>query len=398
MTRLASLLFASVSILGCAAGEDHELPDTLVDGAADTLSSPTSFGTFFQGTWQYGTLSSAQKIRNPAWSFELTAGASVKVTTRSAPLASEDLTLERAVVYLYKQQSSGVWKRVAKSDGSGFGKLSSALAQGQYRVIVKGVEDSDEGDFMLKLACTGAGCASGPQCLFGEQFGDVQDQKHGAIEAGNDSRLTSGAMLNAANQAQIIAAVNESSFHVSTIAEAFAAVDDHEIIRTMLTDVPGSRYFKAFEYGAGDNSYGAIFQGDNVHPVAAIHDGFLESCTILAQACVFGRALGEAEHMPDMNVTKTYAFKRASDVPAAFKPQIIEAVTYDGHVPTLAEVFSTVDENTVYVTTFRHTDAREFVLVQYYSGDTAVGSFFAKGQTQRLAEISDGSVESCAAF
>ena len=41
--------------------------------------------------------------------------------------------------------------------------------------------------------------------------------------------------------------------------QAFAAVDQQVIRRVDLYDEAGGRAFTAFEYGAGDNSYGAIF-------------------------------------------------------------------------------------------------------------------------------------------
>jgi hypothetical protein len=63
-----------------------------------------------------------------------------------------------------------------------------------------------------------------------------------------------------------------------TLGEAFAAVDQGEIAFTELWDASARRAFSAYEYGAGDNSYGAIFVHGTTTLAASIGDGDLSGC------------------------------------------------------------------------------------------------------------------------
>ena len=77
---------------------------------------------------------------------------------------------------------------------------------------------------------------------------------------------------------QIIEAVRQSSHEPTTVEEAFAAVDQNEINLTELWDASARRAFTAYEYGAGDNSYGAIFAQGTTTIAARIGDGDLYDC------------------------------------------------------------------------------------------------------------------------
>lgn len=401
MRTVATLSLATLSLVGCASQskEENELPDVLVDGAADSFSYPTQMGTLFERVWQYGTIDPAGSQRNIAYTFTVDGDAAIEITTREAPVDEHERDLTNTIVYLYKQTDAGTFRRIAKTDANDdFGVLARNVGAGTYRVLVKGTEARDGGDFMIRLGCEGDGCADGPQCLFGDTYWQLRETKRGAIQAYGRTELTIASQMNDATKAQIIAAVRQSSYEPNTIEEAFEAVDQNEINRDTYGDNLAGRNFKAFEYGAGDNSYGAIFEGSDPNPVAVIGDGDLYECKVFAQTCVFGRIKGEAAYMPDMKVTDELELSKPSDVPADLQAQLIAATTYDGQAPTLAEIFDTVDDGTVYVTTYKHADGRELVGFDYYSGDTAVGAFFAKGSTEQLGEISDGDVVNCKAF
>ncbi|MEZ4247173.1 MAG: hypothetical protein R3B99_02915 [Polyangiales bacterium] len=86
------------------------------------------------------------------------------------------------------------------------------------------------------------------------------------------------ATLTPVETAQVIAAVDVSSWDPTTLAEAFEAVDGGEINRTELWDASNRRGFVAYEYGAGDNSYGAIFEHGTTIVAARIQDGDLYGC------------------------------------------------------------------------------------------------------------------------
>jgi hypothetical protein len=72
-----------------------------------------------------------------------------------------------------------------------------------------------------------------------------------------------------------VRAVQESNAAVSTVAGAFASVDQGEVNIVSLVHTASGRRFTAFEFGAGDNSYGAIFTDGTTQLTAAIHDGDL---------------------------------------------------------------------------------------------------------------------------
>lgn len=82
-----------------------------------------------------------------------------------------------------------------------------------------------------------------------------------------------GAPLDALQEAQLIAAVKVSAHGgaVSTVEAAFAHVDQGEV--SYLTLETAGRRYVAVEYGAGDNSYGAIFDTTSPTPAARIEDG-----------------------------------------------------------------------------------------------------------------------------
>jgi hypothetical protein len=65
---------------------------------------------------------------------------------------------------------------------------------------------------------------------------------------------------------------------VTTVEMAFDRVDGHEINRIVLWHEGSNQFYVEIEYGAGDNSYGAIFYWGTPEKAAAIHDGFQEEC------------------------------------------------------------------------------------------------------------------------
>lgn len=65
---------------------------------------------------------------------------------------------------------------------------------------------------------------------------------------------------------------------------------------------------------------------------------------------------------------------------------------------TLAEAFENVDEETIWVSTYEHTDGRQFVEVQWYGGDNPVGTFFRAGSDVPVASNGDGDLFDCTEF
>jgi hypothetical protein len=76
----------------------------------------------------------------------------------------------------------------------------------------------------------------------------------------------SGMILEASRQA--------SYTGIKTLKDAFAAVDQNEIVVRFLTDKASGAKVIAVDYGAGDNTYGGLFDSAGIL-LAAIHDGDL---------------------------------------------------------------------------------------------------------------------------
>lgn len=114
-------------------------------------------------------------------------------------------------------------------------------------------------------------------CVFGDRYRDVFSS--GALIVLEREVLTSASTLGSLETSQVIAAVGVSAADPTSLAEAFDAVDGGEVNRTELWDASNRLAFVAYEYGAGDNSYGAIFAWDSTDIATSIQDGDLYGCT-----------------------------------------------------------------------------------------------------------------------
>jgi len=400
-TRFVASLLA-LPLLACATDpvEEHPLDEIIQDGKQDGFNYPTKFGPLFTNTWQYGLLDPAAKLRTPAWTFYLEGPARVTVASRQAP--TDDPWVTDTVVYLYKQRDAGTWRRIAKSDANGgFGAVTRDLEAGAYQAIVKGMQGNAEGEFMLRLGCEGPGCLT-EQCLFGDSFYALRQLKHGVTTTYKQAELTSASTLSPAEQAQIIAAVQVSSLgdEVTSIEEAFAAVDQGEINRFGVYDSLAGRSFVALEYGAGDSSYGAFFEGEAPVRVAEIGDGEIRACTAVPRTCILGRTYREAEHMPELTLVSRRSITKPTQVNRPFlEEQILVAVNQSSYeASTLAEAFAAVDQGELIHSVYRHTDGRELVAIEYGAGDNSYGAFFAADSTTMVASIGDGDLYDCTAW
>jgi hypothetical protein len=117
------------------------------------------------------------------------------------------------------------------------------------------------------LAVTAAGNSAQAQCVGGDVL---------AFDTLHEADIPS---LSALQAAQIVEAVRESAHtDVTTVEEAFDRVDDNEVNQIVLYDESWNQFYTEMEFGAGGNSYGAIFYWGFAIKVAAIHDGFQEEC------------------------------------------------------------------------------------------------------------------------
>lgn len=137
--------------------------------------------------------------------------------------------------------------------------------QGTTRVATPIVDDIFEG------------CTQGPQvCMLGVSFNDFR-----MLPVVSDNILRSSTGISATRRAQMVRAVQETRPEITNITQAFASVDGGEINERVRRDAVSGRTFVAYEYGAGDSSYGAIFEGSTNVPVGLIRDGDMYGCTAL---------------------------------------------------------------------------------------------------------------------
>lgn len=215
--------------------------------------------------------------RTHRFNIELPAAAAVTLAT----LPDEGGAEVDTQLSLLRRQPSGALKLVAKNDdhaGSRFSSIERTLVAGSYLLEVR-ARRAARGSFVLATRCAGDGCPP-PSCLFGQQFADLRSNERLRIES--EVFITDVAQLDGTlAREQLVLAVQQSSHSdVTTAEQALARVDQAEVRVMELHDVEGAGSFTVLEYGAGDNSYGAIFLADTLELLASIHDGDLLACTL----------------------------------------------------------------------------------------------------------------------
>lgn len=104
-------------------------------------------------------------------------------------------------------------------------------------------------------------------------FNDFLDQ----VTTTSRADVTSASTVDSLLTKQLIAACHQSSYtDVKTLADAFEAVDQGEFVVRQVKDKKTGETYTAVDYGAGDNTYGAIFKTGSSKPVVGIHDGDLQ--------------------------------------------------------------------------------------------------------------------------
>lgn len=116
-------------------------------------------------------------------------------------------------------------------------------------------------------------------CVFGLTYRDI-GRLGGTIIVARRV-LDPSSSTNATQRTQIVAAVQHAYSDVTTVSQAFAAVDESEINQVEIWDASNRRPYTAYEYGAGDNSYGLVFEHGTTNVASRIIDGDLYSCTAL---------------------------------------------------------------------------------------------------------------------
>ncbi|MCP4448340.1 MAG: hypothetical protein GY811_23820 [Myxococcales bacterium] len=124
-------------------------------------------------------------------------------------------------------------------------------------------------------------------CLFGQVYSEVFENPRFLFVEKSKLVLADAQALTANEQSRILLTVGESGADSDiSLQEAFAFVDSGEINKSRFWDGSNDLPFVAYEFGVGDNSFGAIFQADTGVLAARILDGdFYDGTTAADLGC-----------------------------------------------------------------------------------------------------------------
>jgi len=398
---LSSLLLAAATAFaftGCDDGAIDKGPEDAVpaDGKLDSFARPTDHGAIGFSTNVDSFLTADAKYHT--WTFSLSGNAAVHLYTHPQ-LTARSVT--DTVIYLYKRGPNGWGSYVARNDddgGSLFSGLDRNLGAGEYRLLVKGYAASTRGQFAVTVDCEGAGCtpAPAPSCLFGDTFGALLESTATRITGDRELHVTDS--QSALDKQRIVLAVQQSAHtDVTTVEQAFAAVDQQVIRRVDLYDETGARAFVAFEYGAGDNSYGAVFAYGSATIVSKIHDGDLEACTARAQTCALGADWFATRNSPAFTRGASRVVTAASQLTGTDATDALAAIRVAyADATSLANGLTKVDGKQLNVVDLNHTATGTKVRAfEYGAGDNSYGAIYKAGTTTRFATIVDLTYYDC---
>jgi hypothetical protein len=390
----AALLLVLIPLIGCVDGGDKgPESDVPVDGKLDTMQAPTEHGVLPFGNTTVASLTAAAGFHT--WTFDLSDDADLEVFT-AAPYPHAHAV--DTVLYLYKQKDNGTWgSYIARNDDTGthvWSTIDKHLHAGHYRVLVKGYDRTIRGKFALTAECTGTGCTPASTCLFGATYHDAiaQTELNPWV-----NQLHVGDYMTDLTKAQIVASLRDTGWDVSTVEEAFTHVQDGYINVGHYYETAASTAFVSYEYGSGDNSYGAIFEARSTTMVAQIHDGDLYGCTAVAQVCLLGQTYHDLLESPDYDKDATRAVTSPAQVSAIEGQALVLAVHESWpDVTDVAGALAVVQDGTVNVTTLRHrADGTALTAFEYGAGDNSYGLIVYAGTVTTAAAINDGDLYGC---
>lgn len=413
--HLLRTCFVSLSLLGALAasacgshaddGEDDPLGDLDDDAKADSLASPTMHGPIFFGT------SVAERLRGGArfhgWGFALTDEAEVSFETFG-------IDAERSldtVVYLYQRRgTTNRWTMVDKNDdneglATAFSRARTALAAGEYRVIVKGKKRTTKGDFRLEASCAGAGCPSEP-CLFGDSKNATMDwlpRSYFTEDRAASIVLTPYNVGERSPRANLVrrALTVVTGEPIDTVAAAFHAAEDGFIRERHFTDASGATYWAISVGNERDGSHHSVVFASAVNLEPLVH--FVERgqpggfCKVRPPTCALGAYLGELEASGEFT-REVEAIDRDSSLSAALAKQLMAAAVEFADLAQPDEIFASADAVEAWALRDGRDDATYDLVRLVDSAGDDWGAVFVAGSTERVAVIRDGSFELCTRF
>ncbi len=382
-------------------GDEEDLPSD-GSGKEDSFRKPTDHGPIEFGVAAHTVLTDDE--RHHTWTFELSGDANVDLTTSYSLLGQRKTD---TVLYLYKEGPTGWGPYIARNDDYGgkvYSQLIRSLGAGRYRALVKGYLATTRGKFKLTVGCTGDGCVPAVEpggCLFGDTYGDLEGNPALAIDNRNVITAATLGNLTAEDQQRLMVAVQQSAHvDVTTPLEAIGRVDGGEVNVTWMHEPAARRSFIAFEYGAGDNSYGAIFDRHTGALVTPIHDGDLLGCTVVAETCLlpedYTALRADPAFVPELARTITSG-AQVYDVEAE---QVLSALRRSfASVTTIDQGLAFVDDGRVHLDLYRHAPTGTYLmLVEYGAGDTSLGTIYYADSLVIAGIINDLYIEGCSLF
>ncbi len=161
------------------------------------------------------------------------------------------------------------------------------------------------------------------------------------------------------------------------------------------------RTFVAFEYGAGDNSYGAIFTKTDGSMVTNIHDGDLEHCTTKAETCLLSDDWYEMRNDPAFTRTASRVVTSASQLSALESQQALDTFrrSYYPDAVSLADGFAMIDGGQLNIASYTHVaTGTKLTVFEHGAGDTSVGVIFYAGELRHAGTIDDLFIGNCTLF
>jgi len=172
-------------------------------------------------------------------------------------------------VFLYEPAAARTF--VALEYGAGDNSYGAFFA-GRTATLVARIHDGD------LEACT----VHAQTCLLGATYFEMRTNPGYSVLA--TRVVTDADTLAGVEEDQALLALREAyGDAIASNAEGIARADDHQLnIITYLRTGTGAR-LHAFGFGAGHNSYGAVFYGDTVAMAAAINDGDFYECSFFME-------------------------------------------------------------------------------------------------------------------
>ncbi|MBP9089364.1 MAG: proprotein convertase P-domain-containing protein [Kofleriaceae bacterium] len=411
MHRLLALLLSSATLLSCVTddrGEEFDPPTEA--GKDDSQRRPTDHGTLAFGAAQIATISTEAGFH--AWQFELTGDANIDAWTTYALLGQRRVD---TVMYLYKQRPGvnggpSTWgPYIARNDNDGsrtYSRIKRTLGAGRYRLLVKGYAATTRGRFAIELGCSGTGCVAAQRaCVLGDTYQSAFTTPGLIAQNTTILRATDAAQLTQADKTRIVQAVQQSSHtDVTTWQQAIARVDGGEINRTFFVDEAARRMFVAYEYGAGDNSYGAFFNHHSGQMISSIHDGDLQACTTPSEVCELPATFVDFTNNPSYAQNGARYITAASQLEGTEAAQALAALRFvyedsNNRIANLAAGLAMADEGSLRVVNLFHLATNtDLTAVEFGAGDTSVGLVFFGNSVVVAGQISDSQIENCNFF